>query len=83
MKSLQINNVYRPGDPEKERYSDLKVMQSAAGFYVGTEYEDPDFGASPGSRESGYFSTAKEAEVFLARLVAGDLIALTEVRMWP
>ena len=43
-------------------YSDLKVMKSAAGYYVGTVYINDDGFVEPGSRESGYFKTREEAE---------------------
>ena len=83
MKSLQIENVYAPGDPEKRRYSKLKVMMSAAGYYVGTTYRDPKYGDEPGTRESDYFGTSEEAQRFLDRLEANDQEALALVRMWP
>jgi hypothetical protein len=44
------------------KYSDLKVMRSEAGYYVGTEYVNDDGFVEPGSRESGYFKTREEAE---------------------
>ena len=51
-------------------YSDLKVMHSAAGYYIGTsfthtsgEYEGL---IEPGSRESEYFATEAEAQRALA-----------------
>jgi hypothetical protein len=48
-------------------YTKLKVMQSAAGWYVGRGYLDPDCGGMevPGSRESEYFGTREEAELEL------------------
>ena len=55
------------------KYSNLQVLQSAAGYYVGTLYEE--FSKSgevlyqvPGSRESGYFATAAIAETVLATM---------------
>ena len=41
-------------------YSELKVLKSAAGYYLGTTYQ-----GMPGSRESGYFKTKEEAEYAL------------------
>ena len=38
-------------------YSELKVLMSAAGYYLGTTYQ-----GMPGSRESGYFASEAEAE---------------------
>jgi hypothetical protein len=55
--------------------SDEKVMQSAAGFYVGFdcwEYKEDDqlwfgewSGCFPYSRESEYFATREEAQAYL------------------
>lgn len=54
------------GFPDLERYSDLQVMQSGAGYYVGTSYRDPKMPFDePGSRDSGYFENRKDAELFL------------------
>ena len=54
---------------EASSYSDLQVLQSAAGHYVGTIYTDPDDGfAEPGSRDSDYFPSRKEAEQYLESL---------------
>lgn len=50
-----------------ESISELKVMQSAAGFYVGHGYNDmgsTDF-PFPYSRESDYFPTAQAAQKYL------------------
>jgi hypothetical protein len=51
-------------EEQKSGYSELKVLQSAAGYYVGTTYFNPDFGGfeEPGSRDSGYYRTEGEAE---------------------
>lgn len=50
-------------------YSDLKVCQSNAGFYVGTDFTHTkgDFEGlvEPGSRESEYFPTYEAAEAAL------------------
>lgn len=60
-------------------YSDLRVLQSAAGFYVGTEYEEFDANGTcvwkePGSRDSlSYWSTPEEAARELAQMEGGDL----------
>lgn len=43
------------------QYSDLKVMHSAAGYYIGTTYTGEDGLTEPGSRESQYFRTWDEA----------------------
>ena len=57
------------------KISPPKVMQSAAGFYVGTSYSDPEETGGhdfPYSRDSGYFQTQKEAEAFLQFFVVED-----------
>jgi len=67
-------------------YSELRVLQSAAGFYVGTEYEEFDAQGTlvwkePGSRDSlGYWNTAAEAARELAQMEGGDL---SETRYHP
>lgn len=60
---------------EKAGYSELKVMRSRAGWYVGTEYTDPERGLTePGSRDSGYFPT---------REAAAEHLVLLEARLVP
>ncbi len=49
-----------------DHYGELWVLRSAAGFYVGTLFWDSEFRYwSPGSRDSGYFSTRPQAQVCL------------------
>jgi hypothetical protein len=77
VKSFQAPRV----DPEnQDLYTELEVLKSAAGYYVGTMYKNPKYGLEPGSRESGYFATHEEAEALLKRIEAGDE---TEVRWNP
>jgi hypothetical protein len=46
-----------------EYMTDLMVMKSAAGYYIGRAYWDQEFGfEGPYSRESGYYPTKEEAE---------------------
>jgi hypothetical protein len=57
-------------DTVTARYSDLRVLQSAAGYYLGTIYQEFDANDTvvyqePGSRDSGYFKTKEDAEAFL------------------
>ena len=43
--------------------SELKVMKSAAGYYLGTSYTSDDMPwQAPYSRESGYWATEEEAK---------------------
>lgn len=69
MRSLQLNQSWIK-DPEN--YSDLKVMNTGAGYYIGTSYTDPEGGGftEPGSRDTGYFKTREEAEEHLAMIEA-------------
>ena len=48
------------GEFGKRGYSELKVMESPAGYYLGTEYT-MDAYPSPGSRETCYFGSESEA----------------------
>lgn len=60
MKSFQIlENV--PVEEQSE-YSELQVLQSAAGYYIGTIHTAPDGFQEPGSRDSYYFPTKEEAQ---------------------
>ena len=54
------------------KYSRLKVMCSAAGYYVGREYIEDDGFIEPGSRESGYFKDYEAAEKELKFLTQFD-----------
>lgn len=68
MRSLQVQMIE---DKESEkRYSDLQVLRSAAGFYIGTIYNNPEMGGfqEPGSRDSTYFEHEEIAEQALAKL---------------
>jgi hypothetical protein len=81
MKSPMVTNA--PYITDKENYSDMRVMKSGAGFYIGTIHNDPDFGEEPGSRDSDYFSTKEEAESFLASVESGNAGAIAMLRMTP
>ncbi len=54
-------------DPEGE-YSDLRVCQSNAGYYIGTIFIGKDGFREPGTRDSGYYRTKKEAETALKEM---------------
>ena len=71
MKSRMVTNADYIEEGEKGSYSELKVMRSAAGWYVGTEYHDPAGFTEPGSRDSGYFATQREADLELTMMQAG------------
>ena len=56
-----LTKMYPSSDGE---YSDLQVLQSPAGWYVGIMFHNNDGFDEPGSRESQYFDTealAKQA----------------------
>ena len=69
--SLTADDLYaiasRPWTPVEEGCSDLQVMKSAAGYYVG-RHKIVDGCPMPYSRESGYFGTAAKAQEALALL---------------
>lgn len=46
---------------ELKYYSKLMVLQSAAGYYIGSLYQEDPNEPSPGTRDSQYFRTEAEA----------------------
>lgn len=64
MKSPMVQT--QPYIKDKGRYSEMQVLRSAAGFYVGTLYTGADGFVEPGSRDSGYFGTEDDAAAYLA-----------------
>lgn len=68
MKSIQILRAHYINPPEKPQYSDLIVLRSAAGYYLGTFYTDPKEGPSPGSRDTSYLESKPQAELALRTL---------------
>ena len=65
MKSPLVENASYIKKEDKGNYTELRVLQSAAGFYIGTMYNNPEGFQEPGSRESRYFRTRTEAEAEL------------------
>lgn len=65
MKSYQVMDCIPK--PEHSKYSDLQVLKSAAGYYIGTVYDDGGF-KEPGSRDTNYFDKQSTAEKILAAL---------------
>lgn len=63
MKSPMVQNL--ECIKNKDSYSELQVLKSAAGYYVGTLHTDENGFTEPGSRDSGYFRTKSEAQTFL------------------
>ena len=70
-------------------YTELQVLQSAAGFYIGTRYEEKDAEGEvvweePGSRDSDYFTSFAAAEQSLKLLTSlGDDISAQMLRSHP
>ena len=58
--------------PDKGNYSEMKVMKSGAGYYVGTVYHNPEGFDEPGSRDSDYFRTKAQAEAYLKAIEEDD-----------
>lgn len=63
MKSLQV--LAHIPEADQYQYSDLCVMKSAAGWYVGTIHSDPSGFQQPGSRDTDYFQSEGEAKFVL------------------
>lgn len=88
MRSPQLANI---GQGDNPGYSDLQVLRSNAGFYVGTTFKERDENGrelyeAPGSRDSDYFATAEEAGAFLEEMEANenDLSGMEgDLRMTP
>lgn len=62
MKSPMVQNATYISEEEKSEYSELQVLQSAAGYYIGTLHNDPEGFQEPGSRDSGYYATRELAQ---------------------
>lgn len=77
MKSLQVKWLVANGQTPKSEaqyYSELQVLKSNTGFYVGTIYTDPSTGITePGTRDSDYFSAERRARAELDKFISGDL----------
>jgi len=77
MKSPMVENAEYLDN--KGRYSELQVLQSGAGYYVGTMYHNPEGYEEPGSRDSDYFGTYEEAEEYLRKIIKEE----APTRMMP
>lgn len=81
MKSLQVMNVI-PQDEWKD-YSDLQVLISGAGWYIGTIHHDPEFHFDePGSRDTYYFRSEEDAKRALDAIEKLYLVEHHEVSIW-
>lgn len=74
MKSPMIEHLYADEPEEMARFTDMQVCRSAAGYYVGTMYRDPQMGNMevPGSRDSfEYFQRYEGAAEHLTLIEQG------------
>lgn len=71
MKSPMVEQASYITPEDKGRYSDLVVLASGAGYYVGTIYHNPNGFVEPGSRDSDYFMTQEAAFECLQDIEAG------------
>lgn len=83
MKSQMIEKSAVIPQEDKGSYTELQVLHSAAGYYVGTLFEEKDADGNvtwqePGSRDSGYFKKESQAQAFLATLqsTSEDIVAI-------
>lgn len=54
---------------QQKNFSALKALKSKSGWYIGRTYTDPITQCNePGSRDSGYFKSEKEALNYLAEM---------------
>lgn len=81
MKSPMIESASYLSEEHKTGYSELQVMHSDAGYYIGTVYTDHDGFKEPGSRDSDYFGIKEEAEKELKLLESGESTLM--LRMTP
>jgi len=70
MKSAMVSVADYIDPNDKGNYSELQVLKSAAGYYIGTLYTNPSYSEfpgliEPGSRDSEYFATKEEAQAVL------------------
>jgi hypothetical protein len=59
MKSSIVESL---GPDDEGTYSDLQVLKSNAGYYIGTIFTSHDGFKEPESRDSGYYRTEAEAQ---------------------
>ena len=82
LRSLQVRDMYDPCDIVVQYYSDLQVLESAAGFYIGTLFNVAGVTTSPepGSRDSNYFPHLIQAQTALDYL---EVLALSGKSKYP
>lgn len=85
MKSIQVANTMR--ESEQKDFSELQVLKSGAGWYIGTIFTDPKTGfQEPGSRDTGYYASEEDAKLALRVLVSltarQKMLARPAVDIW-
>lgn len=70
MKSRLVMNAEYIPQEDKKNYSDLKVLKSVVGYYIGTMYTNTEGGfQEPGSRDSySYWQDVEQVEYALHRI---------------
>lgn len=87
MKSLMVTNADYIND--KSGYTDLQILKSAAGYFIGTLFEERDVTGKVifvdmGSRDSDYFKTEEDAKIYLKTIESsGEDIAAIVLRNHP
>ncbi len=76
LKSKIVTEADYLTDKEKSGYSELQVLHSNDGWYVGTYYEERDkdgkvLWTEPGSRDTDYFKSQEDAERYLRIMKEG------------
>ena len=66
LKSLQVKNMYSPEDTTPSYYTNLIVIESPKGFYIGTLFA-PTIPPTlvHGTRDTTYFKSAQDAKIAL------------------
>ena len=78
---MRCPQVVEMGLADSPNYSDLKVMNSEAGFYLGASYiirsnSGKIIDEQPGSRCTGYFATVEQAQACLEDMEADEAIRI-------
>ena len=76
MRSEQIEKAKHMTEKEKANHTDLQVLHSNAGWYVGTLYQEKDpvgnvIWTEPGSRDTDYFKSQDDAARYLRIMEQG------------
>ena len=82
LRSLQVRDMYDPCDIVQTYYSNLQVLESAVGFYIGTIFnvDGVTTRPEPGSRDSTYFPHLIQAQTALDYL---EVLALSGGSKYP